>query len=81
MSATPRFGYQAGGAWRYLDWTVSADSYRLVIEGGAMTGLAYDEWPWPWGDARYHLYETVSAVVTDGREVWASEGWRQKADQ
>ena len=37
-------------AWRYLDWTVSADGYRLVIEGGAIIGLAYDEDPWPWGD-------------------------------
>jgi hypothetical protein len=50
-----------------------------VIEGGVMIGLAYDEWPWPWGDPRYHLYETVSAVVTDGREVWTSEAWKQKA--
>ncbi len=42
-----------------MDWTVSADGYRLVIEHGAIRGLAYDEWPWPWGDPRYGLYETV----------------------
>ena len=40
-------------AWKHLDWTVEAGGYRLVIEGGAMTGLAYDEWPYPWGDPRY----------------------------
>jgi len=26
-------------AWRYLDWTVEADGYRLVIEDGAIIGL------------------------------------------
>lgn len=26
-------------AWRHLDWTVEAGGWRLVIEGGAMTGL------------------------------------------
>ena len=46
-----------------MDWTVSADSYRLVIEGGLIVGLAYDEWPWPWGDSRYGLYETVREGV------------------
>lgn len=40
-------------AWRYLDWTVSADGYRLVIEHGVILGLAYDEDPWPWGDPRW----------------------------
>jgi ribosomal protein L37E len=30
-------------AWWYLDWTVEADGYRLVIENGAMTGLACDD--------------------------------------
>ena len=65
-------------AWRYLDWTVSADGYRLVIEGGAIAGLAYDEWPWPWGDPRYREYEPVQTVVTDGREVWTGEDWRER---
>jgi len=46
-----------------MDWTVSADGYRLVIEGGLIVGLAYDEWPWPWGDSRYGLYETVREGV------------------
>ena len=46
-------------AWRYLDWGVSADGYRLVIENGVMIGLAYDEWPYPWGDERYEHYETL----------------------
>lgn len=40
-------------SWKYLDWTVQADGYRLVIEDGPMVGLAYDEWPWLWGDPRY----------------------------
>jgi hypothetical protein len=56
-------------AWRYLDWTVRVDLggdtpvisdraraasiYRLVIENGAIIGLAYDEDPWPWGDPRW----------------------------
>ena len=35
------------------EWTVSADGYRLVIEQGAIIGLAYDEDPWPWGDPRW----------------------------
>lgn len=26
-------------AWRYLDWTVEAGGYRLVIESGAIAGL------------------------------------------
>jgi len=52
------------------DWAVSTDDgYRLVIEDGVIIGLAYDEWPWPWGDPRYGLYETVSVAVWDGREV------------
>ncbi len=46
-------------AWRYLDWGVSADGYRLVIEQGVMIGLAYDEWPYPWGDERYETARTV----------------------
>ena len=47
-----------------MDWTVSTDDgYRLVIEHGAIRGLAYDEWPWLWGDPRYELYETVWAGV------------------
>jgi hypothetical protein len=62
------------------DWTVSTDDgYRLVIEGGAIRGLAYDEWPFPWGDPRYGLYEPVSLFVTDGREVWTREDWREIA--
>ncbi len=47
-------------AWRYLDWSVSADGYRLVIEDGVMIGLAYDEWPWPWGDVRYAVSEWIA---------------------
>jgi len=35
------------------DWTVEAGGYRLVIKNGAMVGLAYDEFPWLWGDPRY----------------------------
>jgi hypothetical protein len=50
--------------WKYLDWTVQADGYRLVIEDGAMAGLAYDEFPWPWGDPRYD----------DAALSWASDG-------
>ena len=46
-------------AWRHLDWGVSADGYRLVIEYGVMIGLAYDEWPYPWGDSRYETAETI----------------------
>ena len=42
-----------------LDWGVSADGYRLVIEQGVMIGLAYDEWPYPWGDERYETARTV----------------------
>lgn len=34
-------------------WDVRADGYRLVIEDGAMVGLAYGEDPWPWGDQRW----------------------------
>lgn len=26
-------------AWKHLDWTVTADGYRLVIIGEAMIGL------------------------------------------
>lgn len=33
--------FKRPNAWRYLDWTVEAGGYRLVIEGGAMTGLEY----------------------------------------
>ena len=42
-----------------LDWGVSADGYRLVIEQGVMIGLAYDEWPYPWGDSRYLTSELI----------------------
>jgi hypothetical protein len=52
--------------WRYLDWEVSADGYRLVIEHGVIIGLAYDEWPWPWGDPRYDAYE----CIWDARLEW-----------
>lgn len=48
--------YVAAGTWadrRCLDWTVSVGGYRLVIEHGAIIGLAYDEDPWPWGDPRW----------------------------
>jgi hypothetical protein len=62
--------------WRYLDWEVTADGYRLVIEHGVIIGLAYDEWPWPWGDQRYDAHEPVSAVVAWGSEVRAGETWR-----
>ena len=44
-----------------LDWGVSADGYRLVIEHGVMTGLAYDEWPYLWGDERYEMSELIFA--------------------
>ncbi len=47
-----------------------------MIEDGAIRGLACDEWPWPWGDERYRLYEPVPVVVTDGREVWMREDWK-----
>ena len=59
-------------AWRYLDWEVSADGYRLVIEDGAILGLAYDEWPFPWGDERYSAYE----IIRD--ETWE---WRLRSGQ
>ena len=49
----PRYTYPDIGAWRHLDWTVSADGCRLVIEDGAIIGLAFDEDPWPWGDPRW----------------------------
>jgi hypothetical protein len=39
--------------WMAQDWIVQADGFRLVIENGAMVGLAYDEFPWPWDDPRY----------------------------
>jgi hypothetical protein len=32
-------GILALAGWRCLDWSVEAAGYRLVIEGGAMTGL------------------------------------------
>lgn len=35
--------------WMTQDWTVQVDGYRLIIKDGAMAGLAYDEFPWPWG--------------------------------
>ena len=41
------------------DWEVVADGYRLVIRDGAMIGLAYDEWPYPWGDERYETAVSV----------------------
>lgn len=49
-------------AWRYQDWGVSVGGYRLVIEYGVMIGLAYDEWPYPWGDERY----LTSELIFDG---------------
>jgi len=48
-----------------LDWTVEAGGYRLVIENGAMVGLAYDEFPWPWGDPRYDA-ATRGSWMADG---------------
>jgi hypothetical protein len=57
-------------AWRYLDWTVSADGYRLVIEHGVMIGLAYDEDPWPWGDPRW----LTSHLIAD-HEIRAALYW------
>jgi hypothetical protein len=48
-----------------LDWTVQADGYRLVIKDGAMTGLAYDEFPWLWGDPRYDD-ATIYSWMADG---------------
>ena len=51
--------------WTSPDWTVQADGYRLVIEDGAMTGLAYDEFPWLWGDPRYND-ATVYSWMADG---------------
>lgn len=44
------------------EWDVSADGYRLVVEGGAIRGLAYDEWPYPWGDPRYAEARDVTAL-------------------
>lgn len=57
-------------AWRYLDWGVSAGGYRLVIEHGVMLGLAYDEWPYPWGDSRY----LTSHLIAD-HEIRAAAYW------
>ena len=51
--------------WMVQDWAVQADGYRLVIEDGAMTGLAYDEFPWLWGDPRYND-ATVYSWMADG---------------
>lgn len=31
--------FRRPNAWLYQDWTVEADGWRLVIEGGAMLGL------------------------------------------
>jgi hypothetical protein len=31
--------FPRNGAWRYLDWTVEAGGYRLVIDHGAIVGL------------------------------------------
>ena len=53
--------------WRYLDWGVSAGGYRLVIEHGVMIGLAYDEWPYLWGDERYETATTVRQWRAIGR--------------
>lgn len=60
-------GYQGGrepfGATpatvRPPDWEVSVDGYRLVIRDGAIIGLAYDEWPYPWGDERYETAQLI----------------------
>jgi hypothetical protein len=60
-----RAGWRGTPVWMALDWTVQADGYRLVIEDGAMAGLAYDEFPWPWGDPRYDD-ATVYSWMADG---------------
>lgn len=49
---------------------MSAGGYRLVIEDGAIVGLAYDEDPWPWGDPRW----LTSHLVAD-HEIRALAGW------
>lgn len=67
MEFEPRNVFPRNGAWRYLDWGVSADGYRLVVEDGVMLGLAYDEWPYPWGDERYETATTVRQWRAIGR--------------
>ena len=55
--------------WMSQDWTVQVDGYRLIIKDGAMAGLAYDEFPWPWGDARYD-----EVTVVDSWSGWMAAG-------
>ena len=50
-------------------YTVQVDGYRLIIKDGAMAGLAYDEFPWPWGDARYD-----EVTVVDSWSGWMAAG-------
>jgi hypothetical protein len=69
--------------WRYLDWGVSADGYRLVIEHGVIIGLAYDEWPWPWGDSRYDAYGRRGVAAQLASRITAMTfppGWREIPD-
>jgi hypothetical protein len=53
-----------------LDWAVSADGYRLVIEDGAIIGLACDEWFFLPGDKRYDDAEPIWSVEAS----WTSPG-------
>ena len=48
---------------------LQVDGYRLIIKDGAMAGLAYDEFPWPWGDARYD-----EVTVDDSWSGWMAAG-------
>ena len=65
----PRSLAEVVNSWKYLDWTVQADGYRLVIKDGAIAGLACDEFPWPWGDPRYD-----EVTVVDSWSGWMAAG-------
>jgi hypothetical protein len=61
--------------WMAQDWTVETDGYRLVIENGAMTGLAYEEWPPSWfGSIRSARTDTAGSTEAVLREGFGRPG-------
>jgi hypothetical protein len=59
-------------------WEVSAGGYRLVIERGAIIGLAYDEDPWPWGDHRWLTSHLIADFEIRQAACWP---WHQCSER